>query len=163
MAVEDQILTKELLKRILGNLGAVPGDNFGKVGITRQEFALQKHMIIQEEDKTKDLIVYAGESKVDNIYQTMLVNTGTIDEPEFILMIKIEDGSLFGFQLPWVDEKDPGMFMIYANNTWQPISLLYKLNLTAAVEMMTQQGVVWYPCSHVDELYEQFTNLVDFA
>lgn len=164
MASEDYILTRELVKRIFGNLGAVPGKNFGKVGITLDEFKLSKTISLKEDDSktTTDHSIWAAEVKIDIIYKAIITNIGTIDIPEFVMLLKVSGINMLGFRLLW-DEEDSGVIMSYDNDEWRPISVLRKLQLTAAIELMTQQGVVWYPCQEVDDLYDQFVALVDFA
>ena len=154
-------LNRELLKRVFGNLGAVPGPNFGRVGITLNDFLFNKQITMLDEDNSKyDCLIWMGETKIGSTYRVALTNLNTVDEPEFILLFKIENDSPLGLRLIW-DENDFGSFMSLNNKFWHPVSMLRKLNFTAGIELLTQEGAGWYPCQD-DALYSLLLSLVDF-
>jgi len=156
----DNVLTKELLKRTFGNLGAVPGINFGKVGITADEFLINKKIRFKEESDIKERNIWAAQFKTDNSYRFMLTNLGSKEVPDFLAIIISENMNPIGLRLLW-DDQDPGEFLTYNGESWQGISTLYKLNITVAIEMATREGVAWYNCESSNEIYELFIKLVN--
>lgn len=163
MVPEDEILTKELLKRNLGNLGAIPGDRFGLVGITPNEFKIKKTISLQfEGDEIEHYPIWAGEIKVDSNYKALLTNIGTKINPEFILLFVPENSAPIGMRLMW-DNVDHGAFMICEQKRWRSLSVLQKLQITAGLELITQEGIPWQPCSEIGDLYYSFAEFVDFS
>src|SRR3990172_3022350 len=155
MKYEDKVLNRELLRRIFGNLGAVPGKNFGRVGVVLNEFILQNCAITLENESgiKEDYKIWAGECKVASTYRVLLTNIGTINEPEFILIFEPEGDEIIGMHLVYEDEEDFGTFMVRRKDEWTPISMLRKLNLAAGIELLTQEGIGWYSCHEVGKLY----------
>lgn len=163
MAAEDLILTKELLKRNLGNLGAIPGDRFGLVGITPNEFKIQKNISLQfENGETEHYPIWAGEIKIESTYKSVLTNIGSKNIPEFILLFVPEDSAPIGMRLVW-DYVDHGAFMICEEQKWRSLSVLQKLQITTGLELITQEGIPWQPCPEIDDLYKCFAEFVDIA
>ena len=160
--MEDNILTRELLKRIFGNLGAVPGKNFGMVGITTPEFNTGKTITLEDDDggHIASYPIFTGQALVQGSYKVALVNTGTISVPEFILILVPEGLAPIGFRLIW-DGEDCGAIAQKHDEGWLPISLVYKMNLATAFEMMTQEGVTWQPCKEFKPLVEDLMSILD--
>jgi len=161
--MEDQILTIELLKRIFGNLGAVPGDNFGKVGVTLPEFAIHSVKLLQPEtNKVDEYKIYTGQAALQTTYQVGLVNIGILNFPEFVLVLCVDDVEPIGLRLIWdANYGNQGSAAQKHGDEWIPINLIYKLNLATAFEMMTQEGVLWQPCKDPEKLVEHMKSLLD--
>ena len=142
--MENEILNLELLKRIFGNLGAVPGDNFGKHGLTTEDHIIDKTIKFEEEGKITEYLLRCGEINCEGSkYHIILVNLKSLKSPEFIAILNVDEGMSFGFSL----QDDMGAFSIKYEEQWVGISMLHKLNLTAAIEMVTQEGLQWAPSS----------------
>jgi len=144
--MEAERLNIELLKRVFGNLGAVAGPNFGKFGITTEEYIHDKPIKFEESGRLHEYKIYVAEISIQSLYKIILTNLGSVEEPEFIAVLNNNDVT-FGFSL-----SDSASFVMYHENKWTPISLLHRLNLTAAIEMITQEGIRWVPSSPSDDI-----------
>src|SRR3972149_3984389 len=118
-------LTPELLRRIFGNLGAVPGRNFGRAGLVMPPCQYDKQIAVEFGDgSTASYPVWVGQ--ISNHFRAALTNLGTIDSPELIMVLLsgAEDAVTLGFKLDWIDNL--GEFMQLTNKGWLPISTLHK-------------------------------------
>ena len=162
--IEDH-LTKELLRRIFGNVGAVAGPNFGKVGITTEDHIIGKTIdIINDSNKKERYPIYSGKIEAGDKFNIALANLGSLSVPEFIMVMAHGESTekVFGFRLHYGDN-DPGTFMIHLDSKWIGISVLYKLNLTTAFEVITQEGLLWTPNAEfaTENLYEPLAGMVE--
>lgn len=153
-------LTRELLKRTFGNLGAVPGKNFGKTGITTEEFICQKKLTIKIENLVYENNIYSGQINLFEKYNVILANVNSLEIPEFIVVLQAGK-NIFGLRLLW-DGFDVGSFVIFHDTIWTELSLQYKLNLTSAIEAITQEGIIWQPDLVPDSnLFEHLATIVE--
>lgn len=153
--MECENLNKELLKRIFGNLGFISGSNFGKYGITTSDYLIDKKLNFEGLNSKP---IWCGQiNSSGSNYKIAVSNLETIDNPEFIGVLNV-DGLSFGFSL----YEDMAAFSIKHEETWIGISLLYRLNLTAAIEMITQEGLNWAPCSNesANHMYDLMISLL---
>ena len=160
--MEEDLLTRELLKRIFGNLGAVPGDNFGKVGITTPIYLLNKTITLLDENGNKEKYsVWAGEIiEGGETYKIILTNLGTKTEPEFVSIFYSTAAFPLSFRLV-LDKCDIGSFALRHGKGWTEINMGYKLNLASAIELLTQEGRVWSPCKETDELFDLLLGIIE--
>lgn len=157
-------LDNELLKRIFGHVGAIAGPNFGKTGIVSPDY-LSKTIALQSDlGKVTNYSVWIGQLKTDENYRLAITNIGSLEKPEFIMILTIgdaENSPITGFSLQYFDDQLIGNFMQLINNKWLPISTLHKLNLTIAFELITQNGILWLPLKEeTEKLYNNLTLLV---
>jgi hypothetical protein len=151
--MEDKILKRELSKRIFANLGAIP-NKFGLVGLAVNEYLTDKPISFKNEDgEIEEYPVWAGQ--LDN-HKLLLANIGSMSEPELILIYNDSHALKF----IW-DESDCGLLLRRLNNKWLPMSVLEWLSLTAASEMIAQQGVLFAPLRDFQEQYALLVSLVE--
>ena len=163
--MEDVIINKELVRRIFGNLGAVPGNNFGIVGITTQDHITEKLIKLENEDGTvEQYSTFAGEINTGDVsYKIILTNAGIIDEPDFFAILKADDAPAIGFSLVYTHDNEiiTGNILIKHEDKWAAMGMLHKLNITAAIELITQEGRIWLPCKDCSAIHKLLVELVD--
>lgn len=152
--MEDNLLNRELLKRIFGNIGAVSGPKFGLAGITLPEFVVDKRIKTAHHNTTVSHDVYMAEISVEESkYRIALTNFETKDSPDFFMILKSSNEDVKSFSL-FYDNIDFGNFAQKVDNKWIGLSLLNKLNLTIAFELITQNGLQWQPSGYQEDLFE---------
>ncbi len=153
-------LTCELLRRVFGNVGAVPGTNFGKAGLVIPDCLFGKQVSAELDDgSVSNYPVWIGRAGSTE-FRAAISNLGTAEDPEFILVLISGEAtqagvSALGFKLHW--NENYGIFSQATDKGWQPVSVLHRLNLTAAFELLTQEGVPWIP---IQDNSEQLYNLL---
>jgi hypothetical protein len=158
--MESDQLYFELLKRIFGNLGAVAGKNFGFVGITPNDYLTDKHIKLEGEDRKIELYnVWAGELLAQNKYKVILTNIGIKNNPEFVAVMYSDSILPIGLRISFEDNY--GLLSVNNGDAWIKSTVLYALNITAAIEMITQEGVVWQPSKDIEQLYELLISFLD--
>ena len=153
--MNDDVLCRELSKRIFGNLGAVPG-GFNKVGVTAKEnLAKDRTLTIEGHEPYP---IYAAHTSRGE--QVLLSNIGTEEIPEVVAVM--EDGGVtIGIRFTW-SEQDPGSYAAWFKNQWTPIDLSHKLTLTLIVENLTQDGELWEASKTCNqELFERLASLIE--
>jgi hypothetical protein len=153
--VNDNLLCRELSKRIFGNLGAVPG-GFNKVGVTAKEnIAKDRTLKIAEQGEYPIFAAHTSRSE-----QILLSNIGTEEVPEVVAVIE-DDGVLVGIRFTWAED-DSGTYVAWFNDQWAPISLSHKLTLALIVENLTQDGELWEASKKCKpELFERLASLIE--
>lgn len=152
------LLNRELIKKILGQLGITSGKSFGKVGVTSKDFIVSSDKF---EIENEQFPIWAGELKTNNTFQVLFTKVDYKKEPtEFILLLKIGE-ALLGIRFIWDEEDDYGIFVIQANKEWIPANTFIKLNTTAAIESVTNEGILWEPCKDYASIYPELLSLLD--
>ena len=155
---DNQSLILELAKRILGNIGAVPGDLFGTVGATTSDYFVKNIDIIEDQDE-KSCPAWGGELNGPPHFKIVLSNLGSQSAPEFFLIIWAGEDACFAINVLWADSV-PAIAMYKLDDQWIPLSVLHMLNLTAAFELLTQEGISWMPISDSTKLLEILANAI---
>lgn len=153
----DNTLSLELAKRIFSNLGALP-KNFGKTSLTHTDLILPNDKIkIEEDGEIYRVNIWSG--KVASRIEAMLTNLRTNSNEINIFCILKIDNLLFGINYDW-DEKC--YFALLTDNKWIKLDIATKLNITAALEIVTQNGYLWEKTSDKDEqIYNALISLIE--
>lgn len=143
-------LTYELVARIMGNVGIVPGPNYGKHGAC---LPTGKTILLEENSKEVEHIVYSAQLNIGtSIYHVMF---SAIGADEFIMILSF-DNDKYGFYMNHF-EKEADLFKKFDN--WQPVNILTQLNLAAGFEALTSHGYQW--SADGIELFDEFVGFVD--
>jgi hypothetical protein len=160
---EEKYLKKEIIKRIMGNLGIVPNHNFGKVGITLDDFYVGEdlELIDDGQDKTYNKIycgiVVVDDFKIKSLFVSIGADPGdqSDDACEFILILKPDNAPVYGLAI--CEDYEFGSFLMKvaddsAKVSWIPASILVQSQILTAIEQITQEGIMWEPCKEYAEL-----------
>jgi hypothetical protein len=162
----SKTLTHELLRRIFGNVGAVPGPNFGKVGLVTPECLYEKKIVVEFSDGTvSGYPVWIGQPGANGNLRVAVTNLGTVDSPEFMMAISLgldKEEPRFGLHLDVEAGENSSWFLQWLDDKKLTLSTLHQLNITVAFELLTQEGVLWLPVVEGgDVLYECLVTLVE--
>lgn len=153
------LLNREIVRTILGSIGFVPPPNFGKVGISRDEFMLNKFITLDFETNNggvqkEQFAIWCGQTRQGNstlkVLATDICDNGS-NYHEFIAVYKVDNAPvhmvkhIFG-------EEDMGLFL-FKLDTWKPVGRYEKLISCAGFEKITSMGFSWEPCKDYNDLY----------
>ena len=156
-------LKRELVKRILGNLGAVPGKYLGTAGIVQKDFVSNSTIRIQANDQINEIIIWSAQLTVEPSFKVLL--TLLPGAWEFSLVLQSTDkNTIIGLNYLY-DDTAPSFSMVWRMDTgWVDMDLVNLMNVTLAIEMITRQGLAWEPCNDPDiELKNLLVESVDLA
>lgn len=148
----DQEISKALIKRIFANIG------FGtNNALLETNNILSKKLRIQEEDNSiNEYIVFAGEcSYLNSDLKAIIVNISS-DDNDFVLFFYTLD-TLISLRYS-LKENDCGIFLTRNNDEWVDMSILQRLNLASATELIAQNGYYWTPVTDQDKAFEIVSN-----
>lgn len=158
----DESLTKEIIKRILGNLGVVPPPNFGTLGITESLYKTKEYIEIEYENKEKikhELWAAETEIKTKKL-KTILVDLSLESRYEYLVVFQLDKFPCYGLRLAFVND-DLGLLLVLHGDRWQQVSTLIKAQALVGIEMLTNQGFVWKPLKEFDDLKRGAMGLID--
>lgn len=145
-------LTKALLERIFGNIGAGPGNQFGQVGITSKEYLSNKKLKIKENKEILECSIWSGKLAYEGY--TYLISLSKIKD-EFVMTL-ITNDEVFSFYLG-----EESNFYMNFNGEWVGINMQHKLNLTLFFEIITQAGYLWKPEPEVEKSYMYLAGTIE--
>jgi hypothetical protein len=151
------VLNRELSKRVLYNIGALPSC-IGKISLTN-DFYLQ--------DQTLDVDI--GESEVISCKiwssQTQSKTTCSVcvvlSEVFSIFCFDKSDKNIFAFVFDIDDENDAGSYFIKSDQKWLAMDMVQKLNFVSALEFMNREGMVWEKIKITDKMYKNLCEIVE--
>lgn len=155
-------LVHELIKVICSNIGFVPGENFGKAGLSEDVFKTDRKIQLEVENKVFDLPVYAGKIEMSNSRLTTVATVIRLpNEPdEFSVVFKVDATPTLAIRCNFEDFS--GMrFINNFDSKWDDTNLYQKLISTAGFVKIADLGFIWKPCNDVDELHGLLTELVE--
>ena len=150
-------LSKYLLERILNNLGFYKS-GFKNEAVTQRENTLNKKISFEEEDgKINSYDVFAAECRVDNTIKVIASDIGTGYSD--LTVVIIQDETTLVLKYSWA-ESDNGCFFVRHEDKWVDMTIMHQLNLTSAIEMITQNGFVWTPVTDKKEAHSIFVEIL---
>lgn len=155
-------LTREIIRRMFGDVGVAPPPNFGKVGISTPELQLRSGLEFAMEDgKSQHFPIWAGEVIMDSYkIRAMLCDLSADEVPEYALVIRIADRPIYGIKLIY-DDEDNGIFVIGEKNGWKSGSTIAKLRALIGMETIMELGMGWEACDDVKDLYEALATIAE--
>jgi hypothetical protein len=154
------ILTREIIRRILLNLG-ISINHFGKEGITTKEYIVDQLSIESEDNNKIQCNIYCGEANLN----TFKVRAAFLDllDHEYVLAFKADNMPMFGIKICLDDNEENEIFNIsFEENkiNWKNTSILIQAETLCGVEQITQLGICWDPCDNFKDLKEAIMSLV---
>jgi len=169
-------LTFEIIKRVVADLGAVPGPDFGKVGLTDPGLLLAKTLTVRYDEKTNaEHSIYAGKlvfrdsSKTSSmrgllVNLTMDASEGHLNEPyyEFLFVFRMDDMPIHTIKVVY-DDPSESFIRIYNEDKdrWIRPSMYMKARILADFERIVSWGIMWEDCKEVSDLYDIAVKLVN--
>lgn len=158
---EERTLVKELVQRILSNLGIVPGNNFGKVGITTEKHLIKEKI---ELDDRSQCPVWAGQfiitGSVIKLLTTKIPLGDKENSEELILLMNINE-QIYGFRYMWHHDEDAIVLVKSSEDNWAAANLIVQMQIAVVIEKITQEGLFWDPCIEYQELFDVLLNLIE--
>lgn len=160
------LLTTEIVKRIVADIGAVPGF-VGRRGLTDTNFRLVKTIKIKYDDCDREHDVYSGKLtlKGESCIKGLLVDLTVDDSNEYLFMFRMDDLPIYAAQISYDPEQEEGSFKklnIKDNNeTWEPLGMFNKARMLADFERIVSWGLMWEDCKETQDLFDAAVKLID--
>lgn len=161
----NNILTKELIKTIFGSLGMVPGENFGKLGISTKEFLTKEEIQVMIESEDMVFSVFAGKAIQENSQLDILITPIIVNNYwEFNAVYRVDQYNIHAIKTAYYDENNevPDLFIYKLNNKWKKLNLFNQLLSCAGFVKMTDKGTEFRPVKEIDSgLLESLHQLIE--
>lgn len=157
-------ISREIIKKILSNVGVMFGSNSNKFGLTLPEFKVDKNFIVHYEDGQETIhSIWSGEVCItQSKIKALLVDLSTpqINCPEFALAFRADQKPIYVVKMIY-DDMDDGDFLIQEHDTWVSPNLSVKLLALIGMEAIVDQGMQWIPCAIHDDLYYAISQIIE--
>lgn len=153
---------REVIKRILADVGAIPGIEFGKSGLTLPLFKIEKEFLLSYEDGHQEKFpLWSGQGILsDNKIRALLVDLTDGEMVEYALAIRVNDKPIYALKLMY-DNEDDGIFMLQESINWVIPSMLVKIWALLGMEMIIDQGMLWQPSMEYEDLSQALSHLIE--
>ena len=165
----NKVLNRELIRTMLGDFGLVPPPNFGKVGISTQEFLLKESLDMEVESESGEMEsisygLWAGSIMfMQSSLRVLATDICDIEAGyhEFVVTYRMDEAPIHAIKHVFQDDEDPGLFLRKNNHEWKMVSLYDRLVATAGFERLTSMGATWRPEKQYEDLYEALVEVVN--
>jgi hypothetical protein len=156
-------LTAEISKRIMMDVGIVPNQDFGSLGISEKSFMLQRQLKVKYDDGVREHNIYYAKMKLaDSVLRGMLFNLSVDDSYEFLFVFRMD--ALPVYAIRWdVDDEFFNFIQMYKDEakSWVNTSVHMKATLLANFEQIVSYGVLWEDCTDdMSDLYDAALKLI---
>lgn len=161
------MLNREIVRHILGSFGLVPPPNFGKVGISSNEFKLNDGFSLEFENAngTMEMVKFGLWGGNINYNQSTMIALATdvcdndSDYHEFSLVYRVDNSFVHGIKHIYNDNG----ISLYLNNdkVWKPIGMYDKLIACAGFQKINDLGINWSPNIDSKELLPFLLEIVE--
>ncbi len=143
---EEKKLSAELLKRIYGNLGFVPGHPNEDLGLT----SISQDLTITEDGEEVKKPIYSGMLEQHNI-SISLCDFGEKKDKYLIGLLSLHDQSV-GMMLEWGMDFYEGHFLLWVGDIWADLPMHSQIEVGHLIELVTVEGLPW--TNHTLEISE---------
>lgn len=157
----QQSLSNELVKHILGILGLVKPYVKNVIGITFDKYK-QSKITIDFDDETgeQNFPIYSASTESNNsIIKVLGLYLTDGDAYEFITIFRCDDFPVFG--LKFISNEENTIFLVSKNGTWEIPSMAEKLMACSGLELLNNAGIIWKPEPVGDFLHSCLLEFVD--
>ena len=157
-------LTREIIRRMLANIGAAPG-YVGDKGLANKNFNLLRKITVSYSDGTYHHDIYAGQlSLKEEKMRGLLVDLTIDDDAEYLFVFQL--GKLPAHVVRLVynpDEMDTDCYVKIQNpdGSWKVPDVHTLCMMLAQFEKFVSYGLLWEDCKEVSDLYEIAAKLIN--
>ena len=155
-------LSKEIIKRIFADIGAVPSRLFGRVGLVDPALKLAKTITVRYDDKDRRHDIYAGQISIKTSrLRGLLINLTVEDDPEYLFIFRMDELPVHALRVVYNDDDDC-FFRIFDTDKsiWREANMYVKARVLADFERIVDAGLMWEDCKDIQDLYIVATELI---
>lgn len=171
----SKLLTSEIARRILLDIGAATSSSFGKVGLTDSNFIIDKKIKIRyNSDKTEDMRfdkehnIYAGRLKVSTSYlRAILIDLSIDNIKEYLFVFRFDNLPVHAIKYHQdkddIDFIDLNYIRIFNDKkeSWINTSIYMQSMLLENFERFVSFGLLWEDCKDYKDLYKLALTLIN--
>jgi hypothetical protein len=167
--MNDTILTIEIAKRILFDVGSFPKANFGKYGISLDKFRLPKDLKVDYDGKVVHHTTYGGKLTIQNSNVYGVMFNLSLDEEgcDFIFCFRMDDQPIHCVNLTQDKEENEIAFIkIKSKDRWIDCTVYMQAIVLSGFERINDLGVVWdsieqeKELNKINDLYKECSDLI---
>lgn len=137
------VLTREIIKRIMNNVGIVPPPQFGIGGLVISDLKLDQTISgLYSDGESYNFPIWSGCIEVEGVKIKAVATDLTDDIPEFILLFQSENMPIYGLRLLF-DDKDNGLFLLSSSEGWVPAEIYIQAKALMGLELIASYGISW--------------------
>jgi len=153
---EENKLSVELLKRVFGDLGFVPG--FKASGLNKTNEIIK----LTEDGKEIEKNIFAGQL-ADHNTSVAVCDFDYSDSKNLVGIVNTE-GQISGCILEWtVENEGSGQFLFWADDCWAPSPIHSQLGIAYLIELITQEGMVWDKPLSLETVLPRLKELIEMS
>lgn len=157
-------LTREIIRRILADVGAMPGF-VGDKGLANKNFNLVRKVSVSYSDGTRHHDIYAGQLKLkEQNLRGLLVDLTIEDDAEFLLVFQLGQLPVHALRLVYnPDDLDSDCYVKIQkqDKSWSVPDTHTLCMMLAQFEKFVSYGLLWEDCKEVSDLYEEAVKLIN--
>jgi len=166
----NQILTEQIARHILANLGVLPAsfvDYQKSQSLTTKDFLLNQKILFKNENG--DIVknpVYGCQVTIEQRNFTILVGDCSQEQnvPEFCVVVQFAGNPGYGLYMVCDPELDSESLIAVTvdEKNWMPCSTFLQATFLAAMEQLKDLGLSWGKCIDYQKQYDMLLSMVKF-
>ena len=158
----SDILTREIIRRIMLNVGVAPPPVFGTGGITTPELKLDDTLSGVYSDGQKfEFPLWAGTLDLEKSKVRVIVADITDEVPEYAMLVQLDTMPIHGLRHIF-DEEDNGILLISGAQGWVTTGMYLKARALSGMELIASYGLPWTRCNDSKNLVSVLSTLIYF-
>lgn len=166
------IFNREIVRHVLGSFGFVPPPNFGKVGITPDDFRLENGFDLEFESEDgrmekKTFGLWCGET-IQGSSKLRVLGTDICDNDsnyhEFSAVYRVNDAPIHAIKHVF-DDDAPALYIVKLETDigikWRSVGTAQKLIACAGLEKFNSLGFSWAFCNEYEDLLPALLEVVE--
>jgi hypothetical protein len=153
------LFNREIIRHLLGSFGMIPPPNFGKVGISTEEYKLSHGFDLEFENDSGEMnkvsfglwcgLANQGSSTIRVLATDVCDN----NYHEFSVVYRVDGAPIHAIKHVF-DDESPALFLVKLNTDtgelWKPVGVAEKLIACAGFERFNNLGISWLPCDEYE-------------
>ena len=165
-------LNREIVRHVLGSFGFVPPPNFGKVGVSLDDFRQEEGFELEFENddgqmEKKTFGLWCGECEMGGT-RLKVLGTDVCDNEnnyhEFSVVYQVDESPIHAVKHVF-DDESPALYLVKLNTDtgikWKEVGAEQRLIACAGLEKINSVGLTWNSSNDVKDLLPALLEVVE--
>ena len=158
----NKSLMKEIARQILADVGAVPSNLFGTVGLAENTCLSKREVKLEYDEGITRHTTYSGEIEMNGEKLRAFLIDLTDEAPEFILTYRFGTNPIISISSSYGYEEDNSFIKEFniEDKSWKIVGIKEQANMLIGFEKIVSCGLLWSPSDNINDLYDAAITLV---